>query len=281
MQNNNKEKMDKFVKVLLAVLVLAVIAQTCFIVKIYMGKKGEPANFADLPFSKAPITQAPQINPSSFFPPAPPANTNPYVNIAPSPLQQNKIQPHNSKLLPPFPANSASNAQTMPVPSSRFGMNAVSPQQMNQMIAWDDDDSFFGSDPFAQMEEMQAKMEQMMASMMQGRNSSFKSMSPGLGQMGGFDNSARISEKNGKYIVKMKIPGLDKSEIKTEVNGAMLTISGVQKEEVTNTVGGQIVSRGYNQSQFHNSMSLPGPVKSDDIKVNYNKDELTITIPKA
>lgn len=55
--------------------------------------------------------------------------------------------------------------------------------------------------------------------------------------MGGMSPNSKITEDRNNYIVKMKIPGLDKSEIKTEDNGDMLTISGVQHEELQDKGG--------------------------------------------
>jgi HSP20 family molecular chaperone IbpA len=60
----------------------------------------------------------------------------------------------------------------------------------------------------------------------------------------------------------------------------MLTIAGTQKEEVKNTQG-QSFSSSTSYKQFQSSFNLPGRVKSEGMKVDYDKDVLTITIPRA
>jgi HSP20 family protein len=93
-------------------------------------------------------------------------------------------------------------------------------------------------------------------------------------------SSPSITEKNGKYIVKLKIPGMDKSEVKAKIQGNMLTISGMKRMESDNQgKNGRSFVSSY--SSFQNSFSLPGPVKADKMKMEYDKDTLTIKVPKA
>jgi HSP20 family protein len=92
--------------------------------------------------------------------------------------------------------------------------------------------------------------------------------------------SPTISEdKNNNYIVTLHMPGLDKSEINAEINGNILTISGVKREESSRNInGGRTYTASYRS--FQNSFSLPAAVKSKGLKLDYNNDILTVKIPK-
>jgi HSP20 family protein len=89
-----------------------------------------------------------------------------------------------------------------------------------------------------------------------------------------------LTQNGNNFIVKLTISGLDKSEINAQVNNNILTLSGVQKEETENN---SQYGRSYSSSSrsFQNSFSLPGPIKSDGMKVDYENNILTVTVPKA
>ncbi len=245
---------ENFLKVLLALVVIGMLAQTYFIVKLYTEKEGGSAAPA-ASSAKTRRTAQPQI-PLNFLPPAQNAGQ-----------QQSGI---NNLLPQAQPQGQAPSPQAAQIPHSGFSISSKSPQLMNQMMAWGDD-SFFDRDPFEEMREM-------MAQMMQGGTMAFPSIAGG---MAGLHDGTSIREEKDKYVVEMKIPGLEKSEVKTEVSGGMLTVSGIQREETAVSSNGQVTSRSFSSRHFQSSTSLPGPVKADGIKVNYKDDTLTITIPKA
>ena len=89
-----------------------------------------------------------------------------------------------------------------------------------------------------------------------------------------------LTQDSRNYIVKLTVPGLDRSAINAEVSDNILTLSGIQKEE---TEENSQYGRSYSSSSssFRNSFSLPGPIKSDGMKVNYENSILTVTVPKA
>jgi|GEM_PF-3484673 len=166
--------------------------------------------------------------------------------------------------------------QLQPTPGSMaMPLTPQLPQSLNQITPFDD--FFANGDPFQNMKQMQEMMDRMMAGM--APHSGMGNMN--FGAMNGFSSGMKITEDKDNYVVKMKIPGLDKSEIKTEVNGDMLTVTGTQKEELQNKVGNRIVSKSHNEQSFQTSFGLPRQVKTEDVKVEYEKDILTIRIPKA
>ena len=90
----------------------------------------------------------------------------------------------------------------------------------------------------------------------------------------------KLSADKKCYIVTMKIPGLDKSEINARLDGDMLTISGVKREKSTfSGRGGSSSMTSY--SSFQNSFLLPGHGNPDKMKIDYKNDILTVKIPKT
>ncbi len=128
------------------------------------------------------------------------------------------------------------------------------------------------------MREEMAKMEQMMNSMLSNHGGMKGS---GMGMLSGGGMSPAISvDKDNNYVVTLNIPDLDTSEINAQINGNMLTVAGVQREEYNTSVsGGSSYVSSY--SSFENSFSLPGPAKAEGMKIYYKDNTLTVKIPQA
>ena len=77
------------------------------------------------------------------------------------------------------------------------------------------------------------------------------------------------------------MPGTDKTSIKVNVEGRLLTISG-QRTSVNETKDNDKVIRSErSMAQFVRSIELPGPVKTDAVDAKYDNGVLNITLPKA
>ena len=88
----------------------------------------------------------------------------------------------------------------------------------------------------------------------------------------GFD----IDENDGAYVVSAAVPGLAPDDIKVELEGRALTISGETKADEE---GGD----GYRRRSFgslHRSLRLPEGVDPDSITASCENGVLTVTIPK-
>lgn len=88
----------------------------------------------------------------------------------------------------------------------------------------------------------------------------------------GFD----IDENDGAYVVTAAVPGLAPTDIKVELEGRTLTISGEAKAEEE---GGD----GYRRRSFgsvHRSLRLPEGVDPDSITASCENGVLIVTIPK-
>ncbi len=139
-----------------------------------------------------------------------------------------------------------------------------------------------GWDPFAQMRRMQAIQEQMM----------MQAFGPSGPIGGGFSSNMNrganvyspnidMTENDDNYVVRVDIPGVDKSNIDVDVKDNTVRISGERNETVEKNSGnGSYHQRERRVGRFTRSMTLPGPVDSDKAEAKYEDGVLKITIPK-
>jgi len=91
----------------------------------------------------------------------------------------------------------------------------------------------------------------------------------------------KLVNKGDRFVVTMNVPGLNKSDIKTELRGDTLTIFGNERNVIEKKQGNKLVANEQITRHFQSTFRLPEHVKADEMKVNYNHDTLTITLPKA
>ena len=91
----------------------------------------------------------------------------------------------------------------------------------------------------------------------------------------------KLMNKGDKFVVTVNVPGLKKSDIKTELRGDTLTIFGNERNSIEKKQGDKVVANEQITRHFQSTFSLPEHVRADKMKVDYNHDLLTITLPKA
>ncbi len=89
-----------------------------------------------------------------------------------------------------------------------------------------------------------------------------------------------IEDKDDKLIVRAEVPGVDKKNIKVNIENDILTIKGETKKE------DEVKEKGYYYSErtygsFYRSISLPAPVNKSKVNANYKDGILTIELPKS
>lgn len=135
-------------------------------------------------------------------------------------------------------------------------------------------------DPFLEMRRMQQMMDRQFADAF-GR---FR-QSPdfgGLVQGNLFSPDMDLRDEDDNFVVRADIPGADKSDIKVEVDGNLLTISGERSETIQQQdAQGNFIRQERIAGSFHRAMTLPGPVKEDEVQARYENGVLTVTLPKA
>jgi HSP20 family protein len=133
-------------------------------------------------------------------------------------------------------------------------------------------------DPFQEFRNMHQQMDQLF-------NDSFGrfQLSPDFQSLWGgttFSPSMDVEEQKGQYVVRMDIPGTDKSNISVDINDRKLTVSG-KINEMVEEKGQNQLRKERRSGEFSRSMQLPGPVKSDEMEAEYKNGVLVITLPKA
>ncbi|HAD82985.1 MAG: hypothetical protein A2509_10295 [Candidatus Edwardsbacteria bacterium RIFOXYD12_FULL_50_11] len=89
-----------------------------------------------------------------------------------------------------------------------------------------------------------------------------------------------IEETQDDIIVKAEIPGMTKEDVKIQVTGDIITISGERKREEENRDKTyHRIERSY--GQFQRMITLPGEVQSAKAKASYENGVLTIKLPKS
>jgi len=81
--------------------------------------------------------------------------------------------------------------------------------------------------------------------------------------------------------VKCDMPGMKKEDIDISLEGNVLTIKGERTvEEETKDEKGKVVRRERRSGSFSRSFTVPGEVKTEDIKTSYEDGVLTVIVPR-
>lgn len=121
-------------------------------------------------------------------------------------------------------------------------------------------------DPYEEMERIQRRMDRWF-------NRVWKDI-PGRVEI--FEPDIDLTETDSEYIVTCDLPGMEKEKIDISVSGNYLTISGTREEAVEKGYRYKERRSGY----FKRTVLLPGPVDENNVKAEYDKGILAISIPK-
>jgi HSP20 family protein len=96
----------------------------------------------------------------------------------------------------------------------------------------------------------------------------------------GWSPAINVLEKEGKYLVKVELPGVKDEDIEITSNGDMLTISGEKRTD------SEVKKKGYYYAEsafgsFSRSITIPSSVDTNKIEASFDKGILEITLPKA
>jgi HSP20 family protein len=89
-----------------------------------------------------------------------------------------------------------------------------------------------------------------------------------------------VFEDEDKIAVQVELAGMKKEDFDISLQDDMLTISGERKSESEKREGESFRSeRSF--GAFSRSITLPSPVKAEEVKATYEDGVLTVTLPKA
>ena len=158
----------------------------------------------------------------------------------------------------------------------------TSPQQPSQSIGRNFDSP--QEEPFdgmahimsQQMQSMERQMEQMLGGAFSDPGAFWGS---GFDSLGGTALShLNFEEQRDKYIVRANLPSPRLGKINVGIKEQVLTIEAREEDTHQNKNNNGFSSE---QSEYSESMRLPGPVEIGKMKVDRKGDTLVITLPKA
>jgi len=91
--------------------------------------------------------------------------------------------------------------------------------------------------------------------------------------------AVNIREDDKNYILELAIPGVDKKDLKIDINEDVLTISSETRKESEDDKDGY-KRKEFSYSSFCRSFYIPENVNRDKIEANYKEGILSIGLPK-
>ena len=94
-----------------------------------------------------------------------------------------------------------------------------------------------------------------------------------------FIPTADVFARNGEYVVRWDLPGMDPRDIQVKLREGELTVTGERKVDT------EVKEEGYYRREssygsFERHVSLPKGIKDSDIKAEYDNGVLEISIPR-
>lgn len=91
--------------------------------------------------------------------------------------------------------------------------------------------------------------------------------------------AVNIREDEKNYFLELAVPGMDKKDLKIDINEDVLTISSETKNESEDKQEGY-TRKEFSYSSFVRSFYIPENVNKDSIQANYKEGILTVSFPK-
>lgn len=136
-------------------------------------------------------------------------------------------------------------------------------------------------DVLKEMVELQKRMDRMMEEMFR-EFSEIRSTGAGAGFAEGLVREPKtdILEDDKEYVIITEIPGVDKKDIRVNVDGNILRISAESKREEYQKKK-NLVRKERSVTKFYRTFMLPDYVDPKKAKATYKNGVLTIRFPKV
>lgn len=92
--------------------------------------------------------------------------------------------------------------------------------------------------------------------------------------------ASEIIERNDSYKIDMELPGVNKEDVSIEIKDDVLTVKGEKKSKELEK-DEQTYSNERYFGTFEKQFSLPGNIKTEDIKASHNNGVLELILPKS
>lgn len=91
--------------------------------------------------------------------------------------------------------------------------------------------------------------------------------------------AVNIREDEKKFTLELAVPGIERKDLKIDINEDVLTISSETKNESEDNKEGY-KRKEFSYSSFCRSFQIPENVNQDKIEANYKDGILTVGLPK-
>jgi HSP20 family protein len=91
--------------------------------------------------------------------------------------------------------------------------------------------------------------------------------------------AVNIREDDKKFVIDLAVPGIDKKDLKIEINEDIISVSSENKNEKEETHDG-FKRKEFSYSSFCRSFYLPENVDKNTIEANYKDGVLSVVLPK-
>jgi HSP20 family protein len=91
--------------------------------------------------------------------------------------------------------------------------------------------------------------------------------------------AVNIREDDARYSLELAVPGMDKKDLKIDINEDVLTISSESKNETEENKDGY-KRKEFSYSSFCRSFSIPENVNREQIEASYKDGILVVGLPK-
>jgi HSP20 family protein len=91
--------------------------------------------------------------------------------------------------------------------------------------------------------------------------------------------AVNIREDEKKFMLDLAVPGIDKKDLKIDINEDVLTISSETKNDVEENSDGY-KRKEFSYSSFCRSFQVPENVNREKIEANYKDGILSVSLPK-
>lgn len=96
-----------------------------------------------------------------------------------------------------------------------------------------------------------------------------------------FQPTCDVNETKDHFLVSFDVPGMKKEDIKIEVQGNQLVISGERQREVREEGSEASLRHERYYGKFERTFALPSSINTEKIEAHYENGVLNVALPKA
>ncbi|NDD92819.1 Hsp20/alpha crystallin family protein [bacterium] len=137
--------------------------------------------------------------------------------------------------------------------------------------------SLFRSSPFRDLNRLQRQIDRIFDEI--SSSWSEELMAPASSREAEFRPACEVQETDNHYLLSLDLPGVKKDDVKVELIGNELVVSGQRKEEhEAKSATSYQMERSY--GSFSRSFTVPLGTKPEQIETDYQNGVLRIAVPK-